>query len=76
MAAEYPPLSPVPHDPDDNRYVISFDAKNSLTDGNAAYFFEEYGFVVIRNVFTIEECKNTRDAMWSIVEKSHKGFDR
>jgi hypothetical protein len=76
MAAVYPPSSPIPRDPDDNRYVISFDAEKSLTNGDAAYFFEEYGFVVIRNVFTNEECANTRDAMWIIIEKSHKGFDR
>jgi hypothetical protein len=76
MAAAYPPSSPIPRDLDDERYLISFDAEKSLTDGDAAYFFEEYGFVVIRNVFTNDECENTKDAMWSIIEKSHKGFDR
>lgn len=76
MATIYPPYSPVPRDPVDHRYVISFDAEKTSTDGDAAFFFEEYGFVVIRNIFTNEECANTRDAMWSIIEKSHKGFDR
>lgn len=76
MATIYPPYSPVPRDPVDHRYAISFDAEKTSTDGDAAIFFEEYGFVVIRNIFTNEECANTRDAMWSIIEKSHKGFDR
>lgn len=39
-------------------------------------FFHEYGFVVVRDMFSKDECATTRDAMWSVVETSNKGFDR
>lgn len=76
MASVHPSYWQVPRDPDDERYAVSFDAAKPITDGDAARFFEDYGFVVVRNVFTNEECHNTRDAMWGIIENNHKGFNR
>ena len=35
-------------------------------------FFDTYGFCVIRNVFSKEDCTATRDAMWTILESSMK----
>ena len=31
-------------------------------------FFEDYGFVVIRDVLTEEECEATIDEMWTYIE--------
>jgi hypothetical protein len=55
---------------DDEGYVISF----TIDDKDAEKFYKKYGFIVYRNVFTSDECNNTRNAMWNIVEKSNPGL--
>lgn len=63
------PFIEVPRDDDDNRYAKSFDINNDNDVSNATEFMKEYGYVVMRNVYTSQECDETRDEMWSIVEK-------
>lgn len=55
----------LPLDPDDNRYVQSF-----LLEEKGAYveFFKKYGFVVVRDVLTGDECKQSIDDIWTYLE--------
>ena len=77
MATALPPKCALPHDHDDDRYVLSFDVKNSDHEmADAKFFFEAFGFVVIKKVFDDHECEKTRDTMWSIIERNHEGFHR
>ena len=76
-AEEVPSLPaywPLPRDPEDSRYIFSFDEHEPKA--NAVAFFEENGFVVLRNVFDEKQCEHTRDAMWKIVENANPGFLR
>lgn len=58
-------------------YVVSFDVQSCIEwDGEGLSYFQENGFIVIRNVFTETECEISRDAMWGIIEDSHQGFQR
>ena len=65
-------------------YVAS-GAKNSDSDdksdsgaaaATARAFYEQHGFVVFRDVFSAEECEDTRSAMWDIVEEGNPGLRR
>jgi hypothetical protein len=62
-------------DESDNRYTKSF-VSDSDDFIEAKLFFEEYGFVVMRDIFSPHECQVTRDSMWNIIESSCAGFDR
>ena len=42
--------------------------KFSLSYHDILQFFEDYGFVVIRDVLTREECEATIDEMWTYIE--------
>lgn len=77
MATSLPAKCTLPNDPDDDRYTLSFDVKNSNREiADAACFFATFGFVVIKGVFDDHDCEQTRDTMWSIIERNHEGFDR
>ncbi len=77
--------SPPPHlpmDPEDPKYVFSFsvdevscEADSSLSSP-ASKFLQEWGFIVLRDVFSPADCAQTREAMWSIIEDTNKGFSR
>lgn len=55
---------------DSEGYVKSFliDDLNSIEAKEARAFFEEYGFVVIANVFTSVQCKETISDIWNVIE--------
>ena len=77
MVTSLPAKCTLPNDPDDDRYTLSFDVKNSDREiADAACFFATFGFVVIKGVFDDSDCEQTRDTMWSIIERNHEGFDR
>lgn len=59
----------VPKDGNDLEYAKSFDVNNDNDMNEAVDFIKEYGYVVIRNVYNPDECEETRDEMWSIIEK-------
>ena len=60
-------------DSDDPRYIKSF----QITElESAKAFFDEYGFVVWREIYSSEECQASRDAMWQILEETNPGLDR
>ena len=61
-----PPL--VPRDAEG--YVKSFviEDLNSSQTKEARDFFDEYGFVVIANVFTPEQCEQTIADIWNVIE--------
>ena len=52
----------------DNEFFTSFDPKVDLQAGKK--YFDTYGFVVFRDVYTEKECHLTRDAMIKFIEKS------
>jgi hypothetical protein len=60
-----PPKLVAPIDVDDPTYVKSFgvDQREAYTQ-----FFEEYGFVVVRDVLTKAECQATIDDIWTYIE--------
>lgn len=77
MISPFPELCLIPRDPVDRRFALSFDVGSSTDERELAVeFFAEYGFVVVSNVFSDQECRDTRESMWSIIEKAHPGFLR
>lgn len=70
----YPDYCEIPRDSEDVRFTKSFDVINDTQI--AVDFFNQFGFVVVKNIFSDEECKQTREGMWKIIEKAHEGFDR
>ena len=65
-----------PLDPD---FTLSFDGlKISAADdvelSQFEAFYDIYGFVVVHNVFNVEECSSTRDAMWEVLEAVNPKF--
>ena len=64
----------IPHEDGCELYVKSFNCTDNLQD--SVDFFNEYGFVVYNSVYTSEECVNTRNAMWEVMEKEYDGLDR
>lgn len=63
----------IPRDELDPCYVQSFSVDDAI---NSLCFYEEWGFVVFRDVFNNEECQKTREAMWEIIEIQSPGFLR
>ena len=59
---------------DSQGYVKSFlvEDLNSAKAKEARDFFEEYGFVVIANVFTPEQCEETISDIWNVIESRIK----
>ena len=67
----------IQRDSENPEYAVSYDVQDCVEwDGEGTIYFEENGFIVIRNVFTETECEKSRDAMWGIIEDSHQGFQR
>ena len=72
----------IPKDADNPRFTQSFSIHNSNSfaasnwNSAALSFFENYGFVVFRDVFSSEDCESTREAMWDIIESSSPGLRR
>ena len=63
----------IPCDDLDPRFTLSFSRENIP---ESLRFFNMYGFVVYRNIFSPDECQSTREAMWSIVEEANIGVKR
>lgn len=70
LLSELPAMA-IPRDPVDSNFVLSFEP----SDPSSKQFFDHFGFVVFRNVYTPEECERTRSAMWNIVEEKNPGFN-
>jgi hypothetical protein len=70
----YPEYCEIPRDSEDSRFTKSFDVENNIQ--LAVEFFKQYGFVVVKNIFSDEECEQTREGMWKIIETAHEGFKR
>lgn len=73
----FPGYLEIPRDSEDYRYTLSFDAASAEVNWNdVTTFFDEYGFVVLRNVLSENDCENTLDTIWSTLESEVRGFDR
>ncbi|KAL0476874.1 htxA [Acrasis kona] len=57
----------VPRDPTNEEFVLSF-TLDEVESGSAGSFFEEFGFVVIRDVLSKEEIEASVDDVWSYLE--------
>ncbi|CAJ1329084.1 unnamed protein product, partial [Effrenium voratum] len=68
----YPELVALPRCPEDARYVQSF----GLDDAQAVDFFQEYGFVVFRDVLDAQECEATVAEIWASLEERTPGLRR
>ena len=55
---------------DNNNYFISF-SKEEINE--YVHFFKECGVVVIRDVISSEDCDNTINEIWKVLEKSSSG---
>jgi len=60
-------------DQDGARYAKSFDHTERT---ELLSFFNLYGFVVVRSIFSPQECNLTRSAMWSSIESKNAGVHR
>lgn len=65
----------VPRDNEDERFVKCF-TPDQIGNKEFAQFFDQYGFVVVRDALSADECTKTLDEMFRHLEKNHPGFDR
>ena len=68
---------------DDDGFVVSFELTSRDSRSNTGEesrtilnFFQEYGFVVFRDVLKLQECEQTRAEIWQYLESSSPGFER
>lgn len=75
---ELPKIDKLPECEFDPKYTFSFDCSDLsiIPEREIRDFFDEYGFVVLRNVFTKEDCQKTRNAMWEILESGNPQLKR
>ena len=67
----YPPEADVPLD--EKGFAVAF----SVDDvGQAAAFFDEWGYVVFCDILSGDECDRTVDEIWDQLESTHDGLDR
>ncbi|RYY81342.1 hypothetical protein EON63_15630 [archaeon] len=72
---ELPHLESLPKCPEDERYTQSFNLDMDPPEDIQA-FFHQYGFVVMRDVYSASDCEASRGAIWEILEKQNEGLDR
>ena len=67
----YPPFLEVPYDTDENEdhgyfYTKSFSLQGE--EDSLVEFFDKYGFVIVREVLSPEECEATVTDIWNVLE--------
>jgi len=66
--SHYPTPTEIPRDPTDPRFTISF----TLDEVEAAKdFFNEWGFLVYRDILSPSECDATVSEIWDYLEEAH-----
>lgn len=70
-----PLLTELPCQSADGPYTFAFRPDPECYEDMVS-FFREYGFVVVKNIFSKEECEATRSAMWDVLEEQNKGISR
>ncbi|CAK9077140.1 unnamed protein product [Durusdinium trenchii] len=69
----YPPRMDIPRDVRDPNFAVAF----SVEDVEAAQsWMAKYGFVIFRDVISEEDCRATRNEIWSYLESKVPGFRR
>jgi hypothetical protein len=70
MTTSVIPFLPPPVPRDSEGYVKAFNLSNCDHPEvrEASEFFDEFGFVVIANVFTSEQCVDTISDIWNVIE--------
>eukprot|EP01046_Picozoa_sp_COSAG06_P015786 COSAG06_NODE_1023_length_11042_cov_2.398337_1_plen_2013_part_00 len=70
----YPPPRELPRDRLDPRWTESFDPVSQRSEASA--FWDEWGFVVFRDVLSASECAATVAEIWSTLEERTPGLSR
>lgn len=87
LLEEVAPLAHHKHGIVASKYATAYDCSSLLTvveegDENNSLlreikeFYDEYGYVVLQDVFNSHQCERTRDAMWEILEQANPGMKR
>lgn len=77
-ATSFPPLpslpllEQLPLSKEGDEFAFAFAAD----DPALLAFFEEYGYVVVKDLFTPAECLANREAMWEVLEAANPGMSR
>ncbi|CAM4789153.1 unnamed protein product [Rotaria magnacalcarata] len=66
-SSQFQPLV-IPRDSDGFVKSFTLSNYNCPTASTARAFFQEYGFVVIANVYTPEQCNDTISDIWNVIE--------
>ena len=67
---------------DEDGFTVSFvlssgDLKQDTEEeARARVFFDQFGFVVFRDVIDSSSCENSQQEIWKFLEKKHAGFQR
>ena len=67
LTSQFQPLV-IPRDSDEFVKSFTLSSYNSPEASQARAFFHQYGFVVISNVFTPEQCNDTITDIWNVIE--------
>ena len=75
---ELPRLETFQADDADSRYALAFDCSDvsNIPVEEIYQHFNEYGFVIVKNIYDETQCENTRKAMWEILGKENPGVER
>jgi hypothetical protein len=65
----------IPVDEDEPLYSKSFSVDEAVQD-EVHTFFDEYGFVIFRDVITSNTCKAVIDDIWNLMEEATPGINR
>ncbi|CAM4989300.1 unnamed protein product, partial [Rotaria socialis] len=66
-SSQFQPLV-IPKDSDGFVKSFTLSSYNCPEASKARAFFQEYGFVVIANVYTPEQCNDTISDIWNVIE--------
>lgn len=74
-SATMPPFLEIPVDEEDFRYSQSFDPFCEKEMADAKDFFDLYGFCILRNVVSQDECQDTIDDMLALLKEQNPNID-
>lgn len=66
---------PHPWDPNDPNFIQSFSV-DQVGNNESLIFLNNFGFIVVKDILSGEECQKTIDEMFDYLETAHSGFER
>jgi hypothetical protein len=70
-----PSYMPIPRDDDDYRFTQSFEVDEAGSEAPNE-FYNDFGFVIFRNVISSGDCAETIDDFWSLLEEQQSTLHR